>query len=115
MEVTRKVCIFVPMMRTERQQAAAAAEFAKRWKGRGYEKGDSQVFWTELLTEVYGVENPSTFIRYEEQVKVDKTNFIDGHIQKSLLNRNHWVRIYEKVSHKVTVQFSTLSSKPNGM
>ena len=80
MEVTRKVCIFVPMMRTERQQAAAAAEFAKRWKGRGYEKGDSQVFWTELLTEVYGVENPSTFIRYEEQVKVDKTNFIDGHI-----------------------------------
>ena len=68
------------MMRTERQQAAAAAEFAKRWKGRGYEKGDSQVFWTELLTEVYGVENPSTFIRYEEQVKVDKTNFIDGHI-----------------------------------
>ena len=80
MEVTRKVCIFVPMMKTERQQAAAAAEFAKRWKGRGYEKGDSQVFWTELLTEVYGVENPSTFIRYEEQVKVDKTNFIDGHI-----------------------------------
>ena len=57
-----------------------ATEFVERWKGRGYEKGDSQVFWTELLTEVYGVENPSTFIRYEEQVKVDKTNFIDGHI-----------------------------------
>ena len=34
----------------------------------------------ELLTEVYGVEDPSTFIRFEEQVKVDKTNFIDGHI-----------------------------------
>ena len=67
-------------MKSEKQQAAAAAEFAERWKGRGYEKGDSQVFWTELLTEVYGVENPSTFIRYEEQVKVDKTNFIDGHI-----------------------------------
>lgn len=67
-------------MKTEKQMAAAAADFAKRWEGRGYEKGDSQVFWTELLTEVYGVENPSTFIRYEEQVKVDKTNFIDGHI-----------------------------------
>ncbi|MBQ2497690.1 MAG: methylase, partial [Prevotella sp.] len=67
-------------MRTEKQMSAAAAEFAARWKGRGYEKGDSQVFWTELLTEVFGVENPSTFIRYEEQVKVDKTNFIDGHI-----------------------------------
>ena len=50
-------------MKTERQQAAAAAAFAERWKGRGYEKGDSQVFWTELLTEVFGVENPSTIIR----------------------------------------------------
>ena len=67
-------------MKTDKQMAAAATEFVERWKGRGYEKGDSQVFWTELLTEVYGVENPSTFIRYEEQVKVDKTNFIDGHI-----------------------------------
>lgn len=67
-------------MKTEKQQAAAAAAFAKRWNGKGYEKGDSQVFWTELLTEVFGVENPSTFIRYEEQVKVDNTNFIDGHI-----------------------------------
>ena len=67
-------------MKTDKQQAAAAAAFAERWKGRGYEKGDSQVFWTELLTEVFGVENPSTIIRYEEQVKVDNTNFIDGHI-----------------------------------
>ncbi len=68
------------MMKSDKQQAIAAAAFAERWKGRGYEKGDSQVFWTELLTEVFGIENPSTFIRYEEQVKVDKTNFIDGHI-----------------------------------
>ena len=67
-------------MNSEKQQAIAAAEFAERWKGRGYEKGDSQVFWTELLTEVFGIEKPSSFIRYEEQVKVDKTNFIDGHI-----------------------------------
>ena len=67
-------------MKTDKQQAVAAAAFAQRWKGRGYEKGDSQVFWTELLTKVFGVENPSTIIRYEEQVKVDNTNFIDGHI-----------------------------------
>jgi hypothetical protein len=32
----------------------AAAAFAKKWEGRGYEKGDSQIFWTELLTEVMG-------------------------------------------------------------
>jgi len=67
-------------MKSEKQISQAASDFAKRWKGRGYEKGDSQIFWTELLTEVFGIENPSTFIRYEEQVKVDNTNFIDGHI-----------------------------------
>ncbi|MBR3491827.1 MAG: transposase [Bacteroidales bacterium] len=69
-------------MHNEKQQSAAAAKFAKRWKGKGYERGESQLFWTELLTEVYGIENPSEFIRYEERVEsmVDSTNFIDGHI-----------------------------------
>ena len=67
-------------MNTEKQQAAAAAAFAERWKGRGYEKGDSQSFWLDLLSNVYGVSEAVTFIRFEEQVKVDATNFIDGHI-----------------------------------
>ena len=67
-------------MKTDKQMAAAAVEFAQRWQGRGYEKGDSQIFWADLLTNVYGVENIAEFIRYEEQVKVDATNFIDGHI-----------------------------------
>ena len=64
----------------EKQQATAATAFAQRWAGRGYEKGESQVFWTELLTEVFGIDNPGTYVHYEEQVKVDKTNFIDVHI-----------------------------------
>ena len=68
------------MNKTEKQIAQAADQFAKRWEDKGYEKGESQLFWTELLTQVYGVENPSAFIRFEEQVKVDSTNFIDGHI-----------------------------------
>ena len=69
-------------MKTDKQIAAAAAEFAKRWEGRGYERGESQLFWADLLATVYGVENLPEFIRYEEQVKnmVDATNFIDGHI-----------------------------------
>ena len=67
---------------TDKQISIAAAEFAERWKGRGYEKGESQLFWADLLTNVYGVENLPSFIRYEEQVHsmVDSTNFIDGHI-----------------------------------
>ncbi len=69
-------------MKTEKQIAAAAAAFAERWQGRGYERGESQLFWADLLTNVYGVENLPDFIRYEERVSsmVDSTNFIDGHI-----------------------------------
>ena len=69
-------------MKNEKQQAAAAAAFAERWKGRGYERGESQLFWADLLTNVYGIEDLPSFIRYEERVTsmVDSTNFIDGHI-----------------------------------
>ncbi len=62
---------------TNQKQTVAAAEFAKRWEGKGYEKGESQVFWTELLTEVFGVENPSTFLTFEQQARLDHTSFID--------------------------------------
>ena len=67
-------------MKTEKQIAVAAASFAERWKGMGYEKGHSQLFWADLLQNVFGVDDIASFIRYEEQVKVDKTNFIDAHI-----------------------------------
>lgn len=67
-------------MMTDKQQRSAAAAFARKWEGRGYEKGDSQVFWMELLTEVMGVEAPSQFIRFERQTKLDHTAFIDGMI-----------------------------------
>ena len=67
-------------MTTDKQQAAAAKEFAKRWQGRGYEKGESQLFWTDMLTSVFGVEDVTSFVRYEESVKVDQTNFIDVYI-----------------------------------
>lgn len=39
-----------------------ASDFAKQWEGRGYEKGESQIFWIGLLTEVFGVENPDTIL-----------------------------------------------------
>ena len=68
------------MNKTDKQIAQAAERFARRWEGKGYEKGESQVFWLELLAEVFGVKEPSTFIRFEEQVKLDSTNFIDGYI-----------------------------------
>ena len=70
-------------MKTEKQIAAAAAEFAERWKGKGDEKSESQIFWADLLQNVFGVEDITSFIRYEERVKVDNTNFIDAHISST--------------------------------
>ncbi|MCD8341890.1 MAG: N-6 DNA methylase [Clostridiales bacterium] len=65
---------------TDTEQKAAAKSFAEHWKGRGYEKGESQSFWLELLQSVYGVESPTHFIVFEEQVHLDHTSFIDGMI-----------------------------------
>lgn len=62
------------------QQKAAAKSFAAYWKGKGYEKGESQAFWLSLLRDVYGVEHPEQFITFEEQVHLDHTSFIDGTI-----------------------------------
>ena len=68
---------------TDAQQRAAAKIFAKNWKDRGYEKGDSQIFWVELLTTVFGVTDISQFISFEDQVHLDHTSFIDGNIEKT--------------------------------
>lgn len=57
-----------------------AKEFAKYWADKGYEKGESQSFWLSLLRDVLGVPSPEKFITFEEQVKIDNTSFIDGHI-----------------------------------
>nr|WP_302663772.1 DNA methyltransferase [uncultured Agathobaculum sp.] len=59
-------------------QEQAAKQFAETWKGRGYEKGDSQPFWISLLRDVYEVEHPEQFVSFEEQVKLDHTSFIDA-------------------------------------
>ena len=68
-------------MKTEKQMAMAAAEFAERWKNRGYERGESQPFWIDLLSNVFGIETPSDgFITFEDHRMVDSSNFIDGRI-----------------------------------
>ena len=65
---------------TDVQQRAAAKEFAADWAGKGYEKGQSQPFWLDLLRKVYGIDDPSKFITFEDQVMLDHTSFIDGFI-----------------------------------
>ena len=59
-------------MKTEKQQSVAAAACAKKWEGRGYEKGESQIFWTELLTEVmYGAQNEAYKCPLSEKIVND--------------------------------------------
>ena len=66
---------------TDKQQKQAAKAFAEYWKGKGYEKGQSQPLWLELLRNVYGVDNPAHYISFEDQVHIDHTSFIDGYIE----------------------------------
>ena len=68
------------MAESTKNQQKAAALFAQEWQGKGYEKGDTQRFWLELLQKVLGVEDPYSFISFEDEVMVDKTNFMDGYI-----------------------------------
>lgn len=65
----------------DKEQSKKAKEFAEFWKGKGYEKGQSQTFWLQLLSDVFGIDKPSEFIEFEDQVHIDKnTGFIDGYI-----------------------------------
>ena len=65
------------------QQRAAAKHFAEYWKGKGYEKGESQKFWLSLLGDVFGVEHAAEYITFEDQVHLDHTSFIDGYIPQT--------------------------------
>lgn len=65
----------------DKEQKQRAKVFAEFWKDKGYEKGQSQSFWIQLLSDVYGVKNPTEFIEFEDVVHIDKsTGFIDGYI-----------------------------------
>ena len=87
------------MAKTSINQKKAAKKFIGDWSGHGYEKGETQKFWIDLLSNVFGIENISKFIFFEEQVK-DKiknrtiTNFIDAYIPETR------VMIEQKSSHK---------------
>lgn len=66
---------------TEKEQKQKAKQFVEFWKDKGYEKGQSQIFWIQLLTQVYGIDNIENFIGFEDQVHIDKsTGFIDAYI-----------------------------------
>ncbi len=58
----------------------AARAFAQRWAGKGNERSDTQAFWIELLGEVFGVERPTDYIRFERDIKLGHVSFLDAFI-----------------------------------
>ena len=63
---------------TDTEKKKAAKVFADYWADKGYEKGESQSFWLDLLQNVLGMDSPAHSVIFEEQVKIDRANgFID--------------------------------------
>ena len=63
-----------------KEQQKQAKAFIERWEDRGNERQDTQSFWLDLLRSVYGIENPSEYIKFEDTVMMDHTSFMDGYI-----------------------------------
>jgi len=68
------------MTSNDKKRQSSAAAFAEKWQGRGYEKGDTQKFWLELLQNVFGVDDPFSFAMFEDKVMVESTNFMDVYL-----------------------------------
>ncbi len=68
---------------TEAEQRQAVRKFIADWAGHGDEKQDTSRFWTGLLRNVFGIEEPEKFIEFELPVKLAHTSFIDGYIPQT--------------------------------
>lgn len=92
------------------QRKKAAKEFAAQWKDKGYEKGQSQKFWLDLLQNVFGIQNTSSIIEFELPVKTitkeKGSDFIDAYISTTK------VLIEQKSS---CVDLSVKSKQSDGM
>ena len=68
-------------MLSQKQQQNAAKKFANTWKNKaGYEKGESQPFWCNLLRDVFDIQDFVNFIEFEDNVGIDKNAYMDGYI-----------------------------------
>ena len=69
---------------TPLQQQKAARRFAQAWQEKGYEKGETQRFWLDLLHNVFGVDDPTKTMQFELPVKTiakeKGADFIDGYV-----------------------------------
>ena len=91
-------------------QKQAAKAFVQEWSGKGYEKGETQRFWIDLLHSVFGIDNPTKIMEFEMPVKTfakDKgSDFIDAYIATTK------VLIEQKGSH---IDLSAKARQSDGM
>lgn len=67
----------------KREEKQQIQDFIARWQDKGDEKQDTQRFWIDFLQSVLGLVNPTEYILFEERVKSQTTNFIDGWIEST--------------------------------
>ena len=69
---------------TPAEQRTAAKNFAHDWlRRKGYEKGENQSFWLDLLQRVFGIERPLDFIDFEPKPDKAKSGYIDAYIEST--------------------------------
>ena len=56
-------------MASTNTQKQVAKAFVHEWSGKGYEKGETQRFWIDLLHTVFGIDNPTKIMEFELPVK----------------------------------------------
>ena len=84
--------------------------FVESWRGRGYEKGETQKFWLAFLRELFNISEPEKFINFEVPVKLQHTNFIDAFFpdtkviieQKSLSENFSALKPYEQAQKYIS-------------
>ena len=77
---------------TKLERINGAKAFVKKWQGRGKEDEDYTEFWNDLLSKIYGVENPWECIKKQGKV------VIEGHHKR--------IDLYVKLSKVVIEQKS---------
>ena len=80
-------------MPTPKEQQRAAKKFSKAWKDKGYEIGESQKFWCDLLCNVFGVQDFSSYINFEIKIQLDHSSRADGqyvHRSRSYRKTKPW-------------------------
>lgn len=77
-----------------KEQKERATAFVKNWSDKCEENEHTQLFWIDLLQDVFGVQNVSDYIFFENKVKLGHMSFIDARIKSTKVlieQKSGWV------------------------